>query len=424
MQDRRLILIADDFTGSNDTGVQFSKNGLKTVVMTNLDLLDEALSNCDVLVVDTESRFDDSKTAYDKTLRVGHLIKRNKVNYFYKKLDSTFRGNIGSEIAGAMDGIGVDFAIVAPAFPAAGRKTLGGRVYVHDTLLEKTEVAVDPKNPVMESFIPAIIAQQSDKRTAIIDRSIVLYGIEALHKAIIDQRNRGVEIIVIDSVDAEDLNTVAQAIAQMKDRFLMVGSAGLAEFLPKTLKLMKEKKSIGVIVGSVSDITRKQANYAIDKYGLEEVIIHIQDMFTSKEEEKKRILGKVIKLVEENKDFVLRSTKTAEDVNQAIDIGKEYGLDSYGVSDKIAQFIGEITKGILDSSCVAGLMLTGGDIAIKAATMLGVSGTMIKNEILPGIPYGYFLHDTYGNLPIVTKAGGFGEEDAIIKVIDYLRREC
>ncbi len=425
MQDKKLVVIADDFTGSNDTGVQFSKKNLKTVVVSNLNSLDEALNNCDVLVVDTESRFDSKDNAYDKIYRVGKFANRNNVDYVYKKLDSTFRGNIGSEIASTMDAMNINLAIVAPAFPVAGRKTKDGNVYVHNILLEKTEISKDPKNPVTKSFVPEIIAEQSDKNTDIISRELVLKGKDVLNKEIVRLRDSGAQIIVIDAITNEDLKIIAEGIALIKERTLMVGSAGLAEFLTDALKLRNTDKSFVVIIGSVSDITRKQANYAVEKSKLKEVIINIENIFNSdRENEKDRIIMEVNKLAQQNNDIVLRSTKNTEDVKKALDIGKKYKMSGFEVSETIAMFIGEVTKEILNSTNLEGLMLTGGDIAIKTANMLGVSGTRIENEILPGIPYGYFIHDTFGDIPIVTKAGGFGEEDAIVKIINYLRKEC
>lgn len=50
-----LLIIADDFTGALDTGVQFAARGIKTRVVVGADA---ALThqNADVLVVDTETR--------------------------------------------------------------------------------------------------------------------------------------------------------------------------------------------------------------------------------------------------------------------------------------------------------------------------------------------------------------------------------
>ena len=76
------------------------------------------------------------------------------------------------------------------------------------------------------------------------------------------------------------------------------------------------------------------------------------------------------------------------------------------------------------SQKIGGLFLAGGDIAIKVAKTIKASGTMIKDEILPGIPWGYFIHEEYNELPVVTKAGGFGKDDALVRIINYLKEGC
>ena len=50
----KMIVIADDFTGSNDTGVQLAKKGARTEVMLTPD--QKPSRRADVLVINTESR--------------------------------------------------------------------------------------------------------------------------------------------------------------------------------------------------------------------------------------------------------------------------------------------------------------------------------------------------------------------------------
>ena len=61
----KLLVIADDFTGAMDTGAQFSKNGIATLVSTRTELnFDQIQQNIQVLVVDTESRHITPDKAY------------------------------------------------------------------------------------------------------------------------------------------------------------------------------------------------------------------------------------------------------------------------------------------------------------------------------------------------------------------------
>ena len=117
----KIGVIADDFTGANDTGLQFSKQGALTGVFLNLPDIDNALNEFDVVVFDTESRFDDKNTAFEKVFQAAQVFTQKGVLHIYKKLDSTMRGNIGAEIDGAIEATSTRAAFVVPAMPSIRR---------------------------------------------------------------------------------------------------------------------------------------------------------------------------------------------------------------------------------------------------------------------------------------------------------------
>ena len=421
----KLALIADDFTGANDTGVQFSKKGLKTGVVTDLATIAAALGELEVTVVDTESRYDTAEEAYAKVKNAARLLKNNGIDYLYKKVDSTLRGNMGAEIRAALDAMGAKWAFIAPALPFHGRTTRRGLQLVYNTPVAETEMAKDPKNPVHSSYIPAIIALQTDKKSIVIPLSDVRKGEKHLIARLTDLREAGWELIVFDSETDTDLQTIAQTITHFQDKPILLGSAGLAEHLPEALGLLEDKSAPGqlvIIAGSVNDTTRKQIDYAVRKgYG------HAIDLDIEKilESEGKCglqvVVGRVKELADDNKGIIIRTAKTKDAVEKAQAAGENIGLDKYQVSEKIATFLGLLTREICDSISMKGLVLTGGDTAIKVAAALGAAGTIIGDEVLPGIPWGYLISEKYGGITVVTKAGGFGQVDSLAKIIDFLK---
>jgi uncharacterized protein YgbK (DUF1537 family) len=44
----------------------------------------------------------------------------------------------------------------------------------------------------------------------------------------------------------------------------------------------------------------------------------------------------------------------------------------------------------------------------------------LEREILPGIPWGRLIGGSAGGTAVATKAGGFGEIDALVRVADFL----
>lgn len=51
------------------------------------------------------------------------------LNVYIKKIDSTLRGNLGAEIKAVDDVFNPDIVIIAPAYPANQRVTIGGYHY-------------------------------------------------------------------------------------------------------------------------------------------------------------------------------------------------------------------------------------------------------------------------------------------------------
>src|SRR5690554_6649577 len=130
----KLLVIADDFTGALDTGVQFSTQGIQTLITTRRDIdfenLDEEIS---VLVVDIESRHIPAKEAGGRVRSLVIRAKNSGIEFFYKKTDSTLRGNIGEELTALLESTGSKQLMFIPAYPQNGRTTAKGYQYVNGT---------------------------------------------------------------------------------------------------------------------------------------------------------------------------------------------------------------------------------------------------------------------------------------------------
>lgn len=124
-----LLIIADDFTGALDTGVQFAAYGAATRVMVK-DQVDFASCDAQVLVVDTETRHLPPEKAYQIVEELTRAACRAGIRYIYKKTDSALRGNIGAELAAVLQASNNRQLPFLPAFPQNGRTTRDGIHYV------------------------------------------------------------------------------------------------------------------------------------------------------------------------------------------------------------------------------------------------------------------------------------------------------
>ncbi len=417
----KLLIVADDFTGACDTGIQFSKNHMKTIVITGTDHLSESLQKCDVLAVNIESRFDDADSAYRKAHSVGGIAAAEGIQHIYKKLDSTMRGNIGAEISGLMDSLDIKHAFVVPALPKYGRTTVNGNVFIDGVLLEETEFSMDPKNPVRESFIPKIIARQTNKKTAIIIYDYIREGRQTIIGKLDLHLKAGIQIIIFDAREEKDMELIASAIAELKMKVLFAGCSGLAEYLAKDLEIKKTRKSSIVIAGSISEVTRRQIDFAVHYLPVRLIDIDTEKILSGEVDvEKKRLLDIATRSFSVNEDLIIRSAPSRESVANSFETGERYGFDRYRVSESIATFLGNTAGEIIRSLNIRGMLLTGGDTAIKTLQSLNISGVILQDEIIHGIPFGHFTGEEFKNPIIVSKAGGFGTEDAIFRVLNFL----
>ena len=155
----RFWVVADDLTGSLDTAAPFAMHGWRTCVVPWPGrapraigmALRQAAASHDVVVLDTASRHVAAREAARRVRAVvvaaRALDTGRPVRHFYKKIDSTLRGNVAAELAAFRAAVPIDRLPLAPAFPAHGRTTRGGAVWVDGRPLGQSAAARDALDP-------------------------------------------------------------------------------------------------------------------------------------------------------------------------------------------------------------------------------------------------------------------------------------
>lgn len=416
----RLIIIADDITGACDTAIQFRKHGLSSIVLRSLKDIETAVNEVDVVVFDTGSRNDSPAKAYAKVVSVTKAVKETGIRIFYKKVDSTLRGNIGQEIDAIMDKAGIEFAVVAPAYPANRRITVGGYHLVERVPLGESQFSHDFMNPVTESHIPTLLANQSKRQIGYIGLSTVMKGSMSLKAEINNQIRKENKIVVFDATLPSHLRAIAEASASLGIE-LYCGSAGFAEELSRVVGLTSNKP-VMVICGSLNEVTRKQVLRA--KTDLKCNVIELDvPMILYDGKAKYEELAKVARLahdsLKENEDLII-STVNLDDPRIQTDTNATTRAENREAGRLISATLGELVKELLGNG-VSGLVLTGGDTAADVFESIGIMRITVENEVCPGIPCNKVIGGRFAGLRVITKAGGFGDENAIVECIRFLK---
>lgn len=421
-----LGVVADDLTGASDTGVQFRKLGLCSQVLLEAQP-GEWVRDADVLVMDTDSRAISPALAAVRVKQACRLFDRLGVKEIYKKVDSTLRGNVGQEILYACVESQPSLTVIAPAFPKAGRTTVGGYQLLHGVPVSRTEFARDPQTPVHEARLSKLLEPYCPGRMGSIPLQTVMRGASAIALVMRRMVAAGRSWIICDAANESDLRRIAEAGMKF-GRVLWVGSAGLAEQLAlargwnKSCEHTTEPapcRSILVAAGSVSEVTREQVRQFLAEQSAWNTVVDVVAAVQSPQAEVRRLVERTAPLLGQA-NVVIWCDNAAEALAAAEAAGDAAGLGTGGASTRIAQVMGAAVAELVKLG-VDGLVLTGGETAVGCCRALGATGLEICKEVAPGIPLSWILGGKHHGLPIVTKAGAFGDASAISVSVEALR---
>lgn len=406
---KRLAIVADDLTGAMDSSGYIANQGLSSVILLKAGYSTDA----DVAAVTTDSRAQDPETARE---RVKQAIELLSGRIIYKKIDSTLRGNIGVELEAILDNQGYHKAIVAPAFPAMRRTTEDGVLLVEGIPVSKTQFDSDPILPVKESHIPTLLEQSTKYRVGCVGVENIEAGPESLYRHVTGMPQR---IVVCDVRLQSHLTIITQAAVLAEESWLLCGSTGLArethlllnKHLPsrETTPANAREGAVLAIVGSRNPVSADQLKFAHESSGLFILDVNVErlDREDTTKQESNRIQAAAKQLLKQEKRLALSTVNTP------------YKPE---LKHSLPVFLADVTVKILEAQEIAGLFLSGGDIAVEVCRTLGVSAISVCGEIEPGIPAGTTLGDQIDKIRVVTKAGGFGEEGTLVKSFNYLEK--
>ncbi len=403
-----LLIIADDFTGALDTGVQFAARGIKTRVVVGADA---ALThqNADVLVVDTETRHLPAAQAY---AAVEGLVQRAKYAgfaYLYKKTDSALRGNVGAELAALLSASGSRQLAFLPAFPQMNRVTKSGVQYIDGVPVTESPFGVDPFEPVRHAAVTDLLAEQTDLPAASFPALAADSSVPAEDG-----------ILVFDAATVDELRSTGRALLNNGGLRVLAGCAGFGAVLPELLGLGGADVTcpaldprLLVICGSVNAITLAQLDKA-EQAGFTRLRLTphqklMPDYWRSVDGRmtldhiEETLAAHPYNIIETNDEGGNEPTATAADA---------LGLTREEMRVRIASGVGQLVGALFASPAVGTLLLTGGDTLLQCMNSVGVHELEPICEMEHGVVLARFGCGGTTRY-VITKSGGFGQADLL-----------
>lgn len=397
----KLLVIADDFTGALDTGVQFAQKGIRTKVTMKTTISKEMVEDVDVLVVDSETRHKKPEEAAETVSNITKQAAAIGTEYFYKKTDSALRGNIGAELEAILRASGHNILACLPAFPKMNRLTKGGIQYIDNIPVSESVFAADPFNPVVHSSVKEIIVEQSELEIQ-----------EGLGSVCLTENPL---ILVLDADSQSALKEAGrQCIKDYKIR-VFAGCAGFAEELAGLLGIetcpiekLHFQDKITVLCGSVNPISVAQVNDAIKngfvsvRFAAEQIL---QKNFCGSKKGQEYLHN--LKEQVRNDPYVILSSNF-EEKEETILLAKKMGLSEEEMRSRIAENLGASMGWLYRNTETGTVMVIGGDTLEKFMKEMDISELTPYCELFPGVVLSEF-YVRGEKRRILTKSGGFGE---------------
>lgn len=423
----KALIIADDLTGANVSNSSLAKNGYKVGTINNTRDI-KRYENYDALGLHTDSRGISAQEAYQAVQEKMEAVKDLKVGFYNKRIDSTLRGNLGSELDAILDYLpkGTIAIIVAP-YPDSGKVVIGDYMLVNGVPLELTDVKNDPTAPVNSSKVSAIFEEQTKRKTAVITVETIMQGKQAITDTMCALKAGGAEIIVVDAFTNDDIDVIAQATLAMNQPFVAVDPGPFTYYLVKNsdhTELPKSKQKILFTIGSASSIVISQiAHLRAELAPYVAKIDAVELLYPQRrEQEIARVRDLVLSHLEDNHMLLVATMVQKED---KLDLGKvshEAGISkqqaSEIISENVARIGSEIALAMGDE--LGGLYTSGGDITQAFLERIGTAGIQIKDEVIPLAVYGSIMGGKLDGKAIVTKGGLIGDEYTLFQCAKFL----
>jgi len=428
----KFMIIADDLSGACDTAVQFQKFGYRTLVLGRIESVYSLAARYDAIAVTTNSRDLKPDDARNAVRALCPCLKKLDRVTLYKKIDSTWRGNIGPELEVLIRELRFRFALICSAFPENMRAGIGGYLLVDGVLLHRTPMARDPSSPITEGYLPSLLSRQTDLPVAHLPLRLIESGADAVCRFLQDKIQDGPCLFIADAVEHGHLDILASISGEKLGPFLYAGSAGLSSAVLRQRRVSGGASCpifsqvfppVLTVSGSVHPKSIAQIDKLIETYHIGAVYIPSEAALHPDAKRIETLKAQARRLLVQGKDLVVRTCRSAADRQSASVEGEKDMLTGSEVAGTISDFLRDFIIDILPRGGLGGIMVTGGTTALKLLEGVSGEGIEVAEEIEPGVPIGRIVGGRLDGFRILTKAGGFGSLEVFCTGMEAMRKE-
>lgn len=374
---------------------------------------------------------------------------------FVSRSDSTLRGHfplepqVLAESIGALGGAGIDGIVMVPAFPDAGRVTIGGEHYVRTrsgtlTPVSETEFANDATFGFSTSYLPAYVEEKTGgsiraSQVIVLDLGTIRAGADAIADALAPAADS--TPIVADITGENDLRALALGLEESERRGknllyrvgppFVRGRIGQEVRAPLTAEEIYgtatrrsasatagEESALGglIVVGShVGLTTRQLARLTAQHSSARTIEIEVARLLDplAAEDHLEATVKAVVRALSQG-DVIVHTSRTlvkADDPASSLEIARK-------VSAAVVSVVNRVLKTTPPRFVIAKGGITSSDVAAHG---LEIRHAIVRGPMLPGIVSLWEPVDGPAEgIPYVVFAGNVGDDDSLAQVTKTL----
>ena len=388
----RVGLIADDLTGLAAVASEFERYGFTVGIALNAASAAALADRYDIVGIDMNSRALTSDIAAQKAREAAEALAEFHPDWIFKQGDSALHGHIAAELSAVAVALNAKNVLMAPC-PSMGRLTVDGVL---------RSVANNP-----ETHVRVVDLWSGDTTVAVTDST----GPAPV--------SPGRPLINVADAESDAALDAAVRRADAADNRLVAGSVGLAKAIARHLwaTATQDEAPALILLGSFQARSRQQAETLLTS-GTARLI----DLATTGEvDDVRATVREVGQALSDGYHVVLAASPRVANPTDPTGYPFLDGAVRAGIEDALSQ----TTRAIFDEyrNQMCGLIVAGGTTAgIVARDVLEVAAMHQVEHLYDGVAAG-LAEDREGRfLPLVTKAGNWGETEVLLRAIRWLQQ--
>lgn len=395
----KLLVIADDLTGAVEAGGLLVSRGVASFVCVNHELLGFP-AGYEAVVVNTESRHVEAAEAAIRVRNAALRGREEGIEYFYKKTDSTLRGNLGAELEAVLRATGAQVLPFVAAHPEVGRTTKNGIHFINGVPLAESAFRNDTLNPVTESCVAKVLHGQSKLPAATVTH-------DSLPKD-------GMGFWIFDCERKEDFALIARSLREQNRTRVLAGTAAFVQELPGLIPFQTQpcaralvREPILAVNGSLNEVSLEQVRNAPETFAkihLSSAALPNASASDWKNWQESQFVSQAGRGPRGAGNILLHTSTESPKITGP----PARQTEARELAAQITKNLGQVVRQMLESHLFATLIISGGDTFMGIAKACGWRGLRPLCQLSPGITA---CHPEGSDLLLITKPGGFGQRD-------------